>query len=117
VAMMITLNHFFKKGGNVTETSKQSYAEVTTSNQKQAQVGMVENLLKNFSDGLCDFEIQYLLRSQFVKIPLSSVAARRNDVNKKYMEVYNAHVVIHRDGDYRKNPDTNKSCRVWRWCM
>ena len=85
---MATLFDYIPRDQAVTETSKASYKEVCTEITTQAQVGYVENILRKSSNGITDWELREQLKGRGVNIPLSSVAARRNDVNKKYAKLY-----------------------------
>lgn len=112
--MVITLNDYMPRPQRVTETSKESYKDINLDPTTQGQVGYVENILRNREDGCTDWELCQLLKDRGINIPLSSVAARRNDVNRKYAKTHSTHVVVWQ-GDVRENPITRKANRVWRW--
>ena len=107
----VSLNQYFTRPQKVRSTSKDS---LQNHDDRFSQVRLVELLLKNAPQGLTDCELQQCLRSSEVFLPLSSVSARRNDVNRLYRETKGL-VVLNIDGEKRKNPQTNKSCLVWRY--
>ena len=93
----------------VKPSSKEAYKNLDV----QDQVSIVEDLFKQHVL-LTDFELRSCLKDRGINIPLSSVSARRNDVNKKYARLLSKTFIL--DNGLRKvNPSTNKSCVVWEW--
>ena len=92
-------------------TSTESYHNL---NNKESLVLMVEELLMNAPEGLTDYELRQELILRGVTIPLSSVSARRNDVNNKYKSE-KGYVVININKESRVNPLTKKRNLVWRF--
>ena len=106
-----TLDEF--SGRIVRETSIESFQDLPC---KDSHVELVEKLIKDSVSGLTDFEIRDLLKERFgVIIPLSTVSARRNDVNVKYADIISGFVVINVNNETRISPYSNKSCLVWKW--
>jgi len=95
-----------------TFTSIESYKDLS---DKNTQLAYIERLLRLHPEGLSDFQIRKELNKKSIFIPLSTVSARRNDINKKYVERGVGQVVINVNRETRLNPTTNKSCLVWKW--
>lgn len=91
----------------VRDTSKESYQNLE---DKETQVNIIEDLLKNAKEGLTDFEIKNLLVTSYgISLPKSTISARRNDITRKY-----GRHIIFKTQETRKNKYTKKSCIVWR---
>ena len=110
-----SLNQFFqpkqKVARLVRETSTESYHNHC---DKDSQVMLVEGLLRDAPEGLTDYELREQLILHGVTLPLSSVSARRNDVNKKHRDK-GLHVVVNVDKESRVNPRSGKRNLVWRY--
>jgi hypothetical protein len=107
----LQLDSFFTRSQRVTETSKES---LKNHKDRFSQVRLVEGLLRNAPAGLTDFELQRCVASAGVILPLSSISARRNDVNQLYKEQRGL-VVVNVNKESRINPNTGKKNLVWRF--
>lgn len=92
-------------------TSIESYKNLE---DQTTQVNYIKKLLERNTEGLCDFQIRKELIKKGVNIPLSTVSARRNDINKESAEQGRGHLVVNINQEKRLNPSTKKSCLVWR---
>jgi len=110
----LSLNQFIKPKKVrrlVRETSTESYHNL---DNQESQVALVEEVLRNAPEGLTDYELRNELVLHGVVLPYSSVAARRNDVNKKH-KALKGHVIININKEQRINPNTLKKNLVWRY--
>ena len=108
----LSLFEFCSGETKVRDTSIESFKDLQ---DKDKQCKVVEKLLRQAEHGLTDFELRKLLREFRIDIPLSSVSARRNDLNRIHAELVSYSVVYGKSGERRRNPITGKLCQVWRW--
>ena len=102
----------YEIGAKVTETSKLS---ILNHPLKQSQEELMLSLYAHNSKGFTDFEMKKALLAYNIIIPLSSIAARRNGINRTMVEKKGCGQVILLYGEIRKNQTTGKFCRVWEY--
>jgi hypothetical protein len=107
----VSLDSYFTRAQKVTDTSKES---LKNHKDRFSQVRLVEGLLKSAPAGLTDFELKRCMDSAGVSLPLSSISARRNDVNQLYKEQRGL-IVVNVNKESRVNPKTGKKNLVWRY--